>query len=310
MKECYDMVIVGGGPGGYTAALYGARAGLTVLLLERTCPGGQMSLTGSIENYPGMEEIAGFDLGQKMKAQAERFGVCTVLEKAERLELHADVKKAYTETGCYCGKTLLYAAGADPRHLGLRREDVFLGRGVHYCAACDGMFYRGRRVAVVGGGNAAVGEALHLSRLAAQVILIYRGERLRAWAESQRALAERENVELRLGCVVEELLGQERLSGVRIRDRSGGVREIACDGVFVSIGRVPNTAPVAGQLELDEQGYIQAGEDTITNLPGVYAVGDVRSKPVRQIVTAVSDGCTAAWQAQRFLYSAIDRKNF
>lgn len=299
----YDMIVIGGGPGGYTAALYGARAGLDVLVLEKISVGGQMALTHMIDNYPGFDEgIDGFELGQRMQQSAMRFGAESKMTQVLEVDLEAKPKIVRTDNGEFFGKTVVVATGAEPRMLGLAKEAELTGRGVHYCAACDGMFYRGKTAVVVGGGNSAAADALVLSRLAKKVILVHRRDRLRAEKVVAEGLKKAENVEFAWNAEVSEILYEGRLNGVRLRDvQSGEEREIFCDGLFISIGRKPASSLIQHQLELDDAGYIVAGEDTETNIPGVFAVGDVRTKAVRQIVTATADGAVAAHGAQVFL---------
>ncbi len=299
----YDMVIVGGGPGGYTAALYAARAGLDTLVLEKLSPGGQMAQTDQIDNYPGFEEsIDGFSLAEKMQKQAERFGAKSEYAEVSRLNLTADPKVLETSEGTFCGKTVVLASGAVPRELGVAKEAELAGRGVAYCAACDGAFYRGKTVVVVGGGNSAAADALLLSRIAKNVILVHRRDTLRATKIYHQPLLGRENVEFRWNSTVTELLHNDHLTGVRLRDMiTGAESTIECDGVFISVGRKPATDLVRDQLEVDRGGYIVADETTKTAIPGVYAVGDVRTKPLRQIVTAVADGAVAVHMAEEYL---------
>ena len=299
----YDMIIIGGGPGGYTAALYAARAGLDAVVLEKLSAGGQMAQTHQIDNYPGFPEgIDGFQLAEQMQQQAERFGAKTEYAEVYAVDLSSDPKKVETSEGDFYGKTVVIATGAGPRELGLPGEKALTGRGVAYCAACDGMFYRGKTVAVVGGGNSAAADALLLSRVAKKVILVHRRDSLRATKIYHAPLMPAENVEMRWNSVVTELLHQEKVIGVRLKNiLSGEETELSCDGVFVSVGRKPAAELVAGQLELDSGGYIKAGEDTRTSLPGVYAVGDVRTKLLRQVVTAVADGAMAVHMAEEFL---------
>lgn len=303
MAHIYDMVIIGGGPAGFSAALYAARAGLSVIVLEKLSAGGQMALTYQIDNYPGFEEgVDGFALGEKMQWGAERFGAKTELAEVTSLDLRADPKVIRTSEGTFFGKTVVYAAGAGPRELGLPQETELLGRGVHYCAACDGMFYRGKTVVIVGGGNSAAADALILSRIAKKVILVHRRDTLRATKIYHKPLMEAKNLEFRWNSAVTELIGGDKLTAVRLRDvDTGEETSVACDGLFVSIGRSPNTELVAGQLDLDPSGYILADESTRTNLPGVFAAGDVRTKALRQIVTAVSDGAAACHWAEEYL---------
>jgi len=304
MAHIYDMLIIGGGPGGYTAALYAARSGLDVMVLEKLSAGGQMALTAHIDNYPGFEEtVDGFTLGEKMKAGAERFGAKTELAEVYSLALEGPVKKAETSEGTFLGRTVVFATGANPRNLGVPEEQSLIGRGVNYCAACDGMFYRGKTVVVVGGGNTAAAEALHLSRIAKKVILVHRRDSLRATKIYHEPLMKAENIEFQWNSTVTRLLHGDKLTGIVIKNLSSGEEsEIPCDGVFVSIGRIPATALVKGQLELDEGGYIAADETTQTSIPGVFAVGDVRTKALRQIVTATADGANAAHFAENYLH--------
>ena len=302
MKRIYDLVILGGGPGGYTAALYAARAGLDTVVLERLSAGGQMALTSEIDNYPGFPEgIDGFELGMKFQEQAEKFGAKTEYAEVRGLELHSDPKVLHTSEGDFLARTVVIATGAGPRKLGLPDEERLTGRGVHYCAHCDGMFYRGKTVAIVGGGNSAAAEALYLSRVAKRVILIHRRDSLRATKIYHEPLKNLSNLEFYWNSAVTELLGDERLRAVRVKNLlSGEEEELQIDALFVSIGRKPATELVAGQLEL-ENGYIAADESTQTSIPGVYAVGDIRTKALRQIITAASDGANAAHHAEAWL---------
>ena len=302
-NHVFDMIIIGGGPAGYTAALYAARAGLDTLVLERLSAGGQMALTHQIDNYPGFEDgIDGFSLADKMKKQAERFGAKSKTAEVVRLDLTAEPKRIETASEIFLSRTVVLATGANPRELGVEKESELVGRGVAYCAACDGMFYRGKTVIVVGGGNAAVADALLLSRIAEKVILVHRRDTLRATKIYHEPLMQAENVEFRWNSTVKELLHEAKITGVRLSDMNTGEEStIACDGVFVSVGRKPATEFLGGQVELDGNGYVVAGEDTKTNIPGVFAVGDIRTKELRQIVTAVADGAVAVHEAEKYL---------
>ena len=303
----YDLIVVGGGPGGCTAALYAARAGLDTLMLEKLSAGGQMALTEEIDNYPGFEDgIDGFTLAEKMQRQAERFGAASEYAQVERMDLAASPKVLETSEGTFYARTVVLATGAGPRQLGLPGEAALTGRGVAYCAACDGMRYKDRTVVVVGGGNSAAADALLLSRIARKVILVHRRDTLRATKVYHAPLMQAENLEFRWNSTVTELLHGDALTGVRLKDRNTGAEtEVPCDGLFISIGRTPATEWAAGQLELDQNGYIRADETTKTSLPGVYAVGDVRTKPLRQVVTAVADGATAAHMAEEYLAEGV-----
>ena len=303
MAHIYDMVIIGGGPGGYSAALYAARAGLDVVVLEKLSAGGQMALTHQVDNYPGFAEgIDGFTLGMQMQEGAERFGAKTEYAEVESMDLMATPKRIETSEGTFYGKTVVYAAGAGPRKLDLPEEKALAGRGVHYCAACDGMFYKGKTVVVVGGGKSAAADALILSRIAEKVILVHRRDQLRAEKIYHKALEDAENLEFRWNSSVSRLRHGDKVTGVVLKDvNTGEESEVVCDGVFVSIGRTPNTALLAGQVELDAQGYAVAGESCQTNIPGVFVVGDVRTKQLRQIVTAAADGAVAVHYGSEYL---------
>ena len=297
------MLIIGGGPGGYTAALYAARAGLSVLLLEKLSAGGQMAQTTQVDNYPGFPEgVDGFLLAEKMQAQAEAFGAKTELAEVYKLKLDAPIKEAETSEGAFQARTVVIATGANPRLLDVPGEQPFSGRGVHYCAACDGMFYRGKTVAVIGGGNSAVADALLLSRVAKKVYLIHRRDSLRATQIYHKPLMDAPNVEFLWNSAVTELFGEPRLAGAKVQNLlNGNEMDLEVDGVFVSIGRSPASSLAEGQLVLDNAGYIVADESTKASLPGVFAVGDVRTKALRQIVTAVADGAMAVHSAEEYL---------
>lgn len=303
MKHIFDMIIIGGGPGGYTAALYAARAGLDVIVLEKLSAGGQMALTSQIDNYPGFEEgVDGFELGEKMQAGAEKFGAKTEYAEVFSVDLGAVPKVVETSEGTFFGHTVVFATGASPRELGVAGEKELVGRGVHYCAACDGMFYKGKTVVIVGGGNTAAADAMVLSRIAKKVILVHRRDTLRATKIYHEPLKKAENVEFHWNSVVSEFISEGKVTGIKIKNVHTGEEElIHCDGVFVSVGRKPATELVNEQLDLDASGYIVADESTKTNISGVYAVGDVRTKKLRQIVTAVSDGAIAAHEAEEYL---------
>ncbi len=303
MEKKFDVIVLGGGPAGYTAAMYTARAGLSTLVIEKLYAGGQMTQTPNIENYPGFPQgIDGVLLGMNFQAGAQNAGVQTLNAEVTEVKLQGREKVLTTAEGDFISKAVIVATGADHRHLGLPREWELTGKGVTYCATCDGMFYRGKTVAVVGGGNSAASEALVLSRIAKKVYLIHRRDSLKASRSYNEPLQQAENVEFIWNSQVSQLLGVEKLSGVKITDTlTGEERELELDGLFVSIGRNPATALFRDQLELDENGYIVADESTRTNIPGVYAVGDVRTKEVRQIVTAAADGAVAAHYAEEAL---------
>lgn len=303
MQAGCDMLIIGGGPGGYAAALYAARSGLETLVLEKLSAGGQMALSEQIDNYPGFDEgIDGFSLGERMWRGAERFGARTLLAEVTGAALAGANKTVITSAGAFTAKAVVIATGARPRNLGVPGESAFEGRGAHYCAACDGMAYRGKTVAVIGGGNSAAADALTLSRIAGKVFLVHRRDTLRATKVYHEPLARACNVEFRWNSEAAAFLGNDRLTGLLLRDvLTGETRELPCDAVFVSVGRAPETELFREQLALDAAGYIIADESTQTSLPGVFAVGDVRTKALRQIVTAVADGATAVHYAEEYL---------
>ena len=301
----YDMIVIGGGPGGYTAALYAARAGLDTIVLEKLSAGGQMALTMQIDNYPGFENgIDGYSLGENMQRGAERFGAKTELAEVYSVQLDGEIKSVKTSEGTFYGKTVVLSTGAEHRELGLENEQKLVGRGVNYCAACDGMFYRDKVVVLVGGGNSAAADAMLLSRIAKKVILVHRRSSLRATKIYHDPLMKEENVEFRWNSVVSEILSDGVVTGVKLWNTiTGEESEVDCDGIFVSIGRKPATELVKDVLELDSSGYIVADETTCTNIPGVFAVGDVRTKVLRQVVTATADGAMAAHFADEYLAS-------
>ena len=303
MSKIYDVLIIGGGPAGYTAALYASRAGLDTLVIEKMSAGGQMALTDIIDNYPGFEEgIDGFTLGMKMQACADRFGSKTEYSEVISAELTSVIKKIVTTSGEFLSRTVVVATGADPRELGIKGERDLIGRGLHYCAHCDGRFYKGKTVLVVGGGNSAASDALYLSNLAQKVYVVHRRDTLRATKIYHDPLMKAENVEFIWNSVIDDYIVDNKIIGAKVRDViTGEVRDIMFDGLFVSIGRKPATDIFKNQLMLDNSGYIVADETTKTNIEGVFAVGDVRTKQLRQVVTAVSDGAVAVHFAEEYL---------
>ena len=303
MEKNYDVIVIGGGPAGYTAALYAARSGFRTMVLEKMAAGGQMNETTQIDNYPGLPQgVDGFTLGQSMLAGATRFGAQTKYAEVTAVELTGEEKKIHTPEGTYTARAVVVATGANHRHLGIEKEAELTGRGVAYCAACDGNFYRGKTVAVVGGGNSAAADALLLSRLAKKVYLIHRRDSLRATKVYHESLLQAENVEFCWDSEVKALHSDVRLTGVTVENRkTGKLREIPLDGLLISIGRDPATSLFRGQLPVDDKGYLLADETTFTGVPGVYAAGDVRTKAVRQIVTAAADGAVAASQIENYL---------
>ena len=303
MAQIYDMLIIGGGPAGYTAALYASRAGMDTVVIEKISAGGQMALTDIIDNYPGFEEgIDGFTLGMKMQQCAQQKKKKTEYAEVTSVDFSQDIKKVETANGIFLGKTVVISTGANPRKLGLTNEEELLGKGVHYCAHCDGRFYKDRTVVVVGGGNSAAADALYLSRIAKKVYVVHRRDTLRATKIYHEPLMNAANVEFLWNSTVSDFIADSKVVGAKIKDvNTGATVDIVCDGIFISIGRKPATEFLGDALELDKSGYIVADESTKTSICGVYAVGDVRTKALRQVVTAVSDGATAVHFAEEYL---------
>lgn len=292
-----DIAIIGGGPAGLTAAIYAARAGKTVTVFERESMGGQITHAHKVSNYPGFTEISGTELGDKFCAQAMDMGAEIEFTNVETVEKAADHFRITAEDGEFTARTLIFAGGAKPRPLGVDREEELTGAGVSYCALCDGAFFAGKDVAVVGGGNSAFSDALFLAGVARSVTLIHRRDGFRAEPRQIEAAKAMENIRFMTNCTVTALLGSDQVTGLRL---SSG-EEIAVDGVFVALGRVPDTALIAHLADLDESGYVLADESCVTKTPGLYVAGDCRKKGIRQVTTAVSDGTAAATAAAEYL---------
>ena len=306
-RHC-KVLIIGSGPAGYTAAIYAARANLAPILIQGLEVGGQLSITTDVENYPGFAEvIQGPWLMEQMAAQARNCGAELVFDSITAVDLSRRPFACTADSGDrYTAEALILATGAQARWLGLPSEQKFSGHGVSACATCDGFFFRNKPVAVVGGGNTAVEEALYLSQMASRVTLIHRRDQLRAEKVLQDRLFRNAKVEIVWNSVVDEILGREQplgVTGVRLKDvRTGALREVAVDGVFIAIGHDPATKLVKGQLEMDRDGYVITAPDrTATSVPGVFAAGDVQDKIYRQAVTAAGSGCMAALEAEKFL---------
>lgn len=302
--DILDVAVIGAGPAGLTAGLYAARAGLRVAVFERLSPGGQLAQTERIDNYPGFAQgVGGFELAWSMKEQAERFGVPVESEEIQSVDLAASPKTLVTPSGTRRARAVVVATGARPRKLGVPGEAELTGRGVSYCATCDGNFFRGKTVMVAGGGNTAAADAIYLSRLASRVILVHRRDQLRATPIYRKQLAELENVELVFNATVRALHGEDgKLASAQIEHLpTGELETVPVDGLFVAVGTQPNTEFLAGALPLDEAGYIIADETGATPVPGVFAAGDVRTKILRQVVTAVADGAVCAEQAASYV---------
>lgn len=299
----YDTLIIGAGAAGYTAAIYAARAGLKTAVIEKTAPGGQMALTERIENYPGLPQgINGMALSAAFQQSAERFGVKTHFTEPETLDLKSEIKTVSTSMGDFKSKTVILAMGAKPKKLGLEREEYFIGRGLSYCAVCDAMFYKDKTVVVVGGGNSALASALFLADICEKVVIIHRRDELRADEVYVYAAKNYKNIEFIFNSEPVELLGGDRIENVVILNKSTALsKTIECNGIFVCIGYEPNTRFVSDAVSTDENGYVIASENTRTNIDGIYAAGDLRTKPLRQIITAASDGAVAAMQAKEYI---------
>ncbi|MBN1104200.1 MAG: thioredoxin-disulfide reductase [Deltaproteobacteria bacterium] len=299
----HDVLIVGGGPAGLTAGLYSARARLKVLLLERLAPGGQVLNTDRVENYPGFPDgISGFELVDRMKSQAERFDLPIRNEEVMRLDLRGETKRVSLPHEDLETKAIILSLGATWKKLGIEGEGLFSGKGVSYCATCDGPFYRDQHVAVIGGGDTAMEESLFLTRFASKIYVVHRRDRLRATRLLQDRAMANPKIEFLWETVPTRILGGSGVEGIELRHvRTGEVHTKPIHGVFVFIGTVPNTAIVRGQLELDEGGFIVTDQNMETSVPGVFAAGDVRSKLFRQISTAVGEGAAASFSAEKYL---------
>lgn len=299
----YDIAIIGGGPAGYTSALYAGRAGYKAVVFEKASPGGQMGITSSIENYPGYESVEGFELAMKMQAQAEKFGANIVYEAVTSLELDDKIKIVRTDSTEFAVKAVVLAMGAKPRLLGVQGEREYSGRGVSYCATCDGMFFRGKTVVVNGGGDTAFEDALYLSNICSKVILVHRRDSYRAAPSQVKKAEARENIEFIKNANISEVIGDGKfVTAVKLTDvNTGAETTVDCSGIFVAVGRIPETSLVQGKLDLDNSGYVVADESTKTSVEGVFAAGDVRTKALRQIVTACADGAMAIHFAEEIL---------
>ncbi|MBP5656067.1 thioredoxin-disulfide reductase [Candidatus Saccharibacteria bacterium] len=295
----YDVAVVGGGPAGLTAAIYSVRANRKVLVLEAAACGGQIINTTEIENYPATPKITGLEFGQTLQKQAEDLGVEIEFETVEKIIDKGDYKLVKTEDDQYRAKVVILACGTEPRTLSLDNESKFTGRGVSYCATCDGSFYKSRTVAVNGGGNTALQEALYLADMAGKVYLIHRRDEFRGNQALVQKLKKKDNVEFVLSANVVALNGDRKLESITI-SQNGETKELKVDALFVAIGRIPKAKGLVDGLKLDEYGFVDAGENCATNIPGIFVAGDVRKKEIRQLVTATSDGAIAATEALNF----------
>jgi len=302
MNEIYDVIIIGAGPAGIAASIYASRAMLKFILLDRFLPGGAIAATHEIENYPGIYKVSGQELTDRMFAHAEALGTTFASDDVLSLEVEGEIKKVITTQTTYLTKTIILATGASPRKLGMIGEEKFDGRGISYCATCDGAFFKQKNVAVIGGGDVAVEDAIYLSRLSKKVYLIHRRNELRAAKVSQTKLLNLPNVEVLWDSVLTELVGDEVLETMIVENvKTKTTKAYPIDGVFVAVGMNPNSYLLQGKVEMDQGGWIITNEDCETNIKGIYAVGDVRKKSLRQVVTGVADGAVAVFTLEKYL---------
>ncbi len=301
-KKVYDLVILGAGPAGLTAAIYGGRANMDILVLEHMMSGGEITSSERLDNYPGFPEgISGIEFGQFLEKQATRFGAEIISATIEEADVLGDIKKVSTSKGDFYGRTMVVATGTAPRVLGVPGEEMLRGRGISFCATCDGPFFRNAKVAVIGGGDSAVKEALYLTRFANEVFLIHRRDKLRAVPFLQEQILNHPRVQILWDTVVKSFYGEQKLEKIIIQHlKDSTIAELPVDGAFLYVGRIPNTGFLKG-VEMDGKGYIITSEEMETSVPGIFAAGDVRRKFLRQVVTAASDGAIAAMMAVRFL---------
>lgn len=299
----YDVLIIGAGPAGLTAGIYTARGGLKTGIIEMGMPGGQAAATEKIENYPGFPEgIGGYELTNKFHQQAQTYGAEFIFDEVLKLELTGSVKKVITDTQTYEARAVIVAAGSQPRPLGVPGEDIFHGRGVSYCATCDGAFFKGKKVVVVGGGDAALEEGAYLTKFAEEVTVVHRRTGFRAAQIAVERSQNNPRIRFELDTVIEEVLGKDHVEGVRLKNiKTGEIKNLPIDGVFVYVGTQPNDKFLQGELEVEERGYIITDNLLRTNIPGVYAAGDIRNTPLRQVSTAVGDGALAAVEIEKYL---------
>ncbi len=299
-NELLDLLIIGGGPGGLTAAIYALRGKLKMLLVEKAGMGGQIALSDIIENYPGVDEVSGAELMTKFEEQARRFGLETGTAEVTGIEDAGDYRRVVTTDGEYKAKTVIIASGAKWRKLGVPGETEFTGRGVSYCATCDGFFFRGKEIVVVGGGDTAVKESLFLTKMVDKIHLIHRRDRLRAEKIQQDEVLSHPKIEIHWDSVAESINGESTVTGVSIKNiKTGEKKELPVSGAFIFVGVLPNSKFFSG--DTDKQGFIITDQMMATSIPGVYAIGDVRDTPLRQVATAVGDGAIAAYSAQDFI---------
>ena len=301
----YDLIIIGSGPAGLAAAIYGERARLSLLVIEKQpLSGGQIINTTDVDNYPGLQGVGGFELASKLRSHADAMGAEIITAEVREVALSGDVKRVVTEDAVYEGKTVILATGATHRKLGVPGEEELLGAGVSYCATCDGAFFRGKEVAVIGGGDVALEDALFLSRISSKVYLIHRRDEFRGAKSLQEKVFAAENIEIIWNTVAEEVVGDGKVEALALQNRvTGETYSLSVQGVFVAVGIQPNTELFRGMMELDKSGYICAGEEGNTSITGVFAAGDVRTKQLRQVITAAADGANAVTSVEHYLNS-------
>ncbi len=301
----FELIIIGGGPAGLTAGIYAKRAAIDALLIEKALPGGLITTTDLVENYPGFPEgITGTELGKKLEDQARKYGLDIVFGKVIKLEVKNSIKMVHTEEHSYSGKAVIIASGSEPKKLGVPGEESFIGRGVSYCATCDGPFYKDKNVAVIGGGNGALEEAIFLTKFAKLVTVIHRRDALRADNVLQKKAASNPKIFFKLHTAVEEIKGDDKVRSLKLTDTSSGKKSsINVDGIFIYAGLNPNTDFVKDLIKLDENGHIITDEKLKTNIDGIFAAGDVRKKTLRQVVTSVADGAIAVNSVKEYLGS-------
>ena len=303
-----DIIIIGGGIAGLTAGMYAQRGGMDTLLFEKMFPGGQAATTYSIENYPGfVEPISGPDFAMKLESHARKFGLEILYDEVTEIQVDDKIKKVITGDKVYETKTIILAMGASPKTLGLDKEEKFRGRGVSYCATCDGAFYKDKVTAVVGGGDTATEDALFLAQYASKVYLIHRRDQLRASKILQDRVLAHPKIEVLWDTVVESIIGEEQVEGINVKNlKTNTVSQLELDGFFVAIGIKPNNELAVGKVDMTDDGFVITDENMATNVPGVFAVGDLRHKPVWQLVTAASDGAVGTLSAQRYIMENFD----
>lgn len=303
MDKTFDIIIVGGGPAGLTAAIYAARSDLDFIVLEGSTPGGQITMAPKVEDFPGFPEgISGAELMMQTKQQAESLGAKIVCEEAIKVDLSEQPLKVFTKEKEYKSKSLILAAGSAAKWLGLESEKRLIGRGVSACAICDGPFFKGKKVAIVGGGDSATKEATYLSKIAMEVVLIHKGSKLDAFAQNQDRVFGTKNIKVIFDSVVEEVLGENKVSGVKIRNSKSHKEEnLKIDGLFIAIGHRPATDFLKGQVDLDDKGFIVVKDHTKTSVPGVFSAGDISDSRYQQAITAAAAGCKAAIDAESWL---------